>query len=140
MLDLSTSSQTQTRTRVGIDLVQVAAIAQSIADFGPRFTRRLFADGELRDATLAGSLDARALAQRFAAKEATIKAFDLSDVGVGWSQIEVVDCDGDVARVRLHGRAAESAARAGTYEIAVALSSHGDLACAIVVATTTTNN
>ncbi len=132
-LDLSTSSQ----TRVGIDLVQVAAIERSIADFGARFTHRLFAERELRDCTVAGRLDARALAQRFAAKEATIKAFDLSDAGVGWSQIELVPDaagDGAAARMRLHGRAAESAARSGSYEIAASLSLDGDLACAIVVA------
>lgn len=121
-------------TRVGIDLVQVAAIERSIADFGTRFTHRLFAERELRESTVDGRLDARALAQRFAAKEATIKAFELSEAGVGWSQIEVVGNGGPAARVRLHGRAAASAAHAGAYEIAAALSSDGDLACAIVVA------
>jgi len=119
--------------RIGIDLVQVSAIERSLADFGARFARRLFADGELADSTVDGHLDARALATRFAAKEATIKAFDLAEVGVGWPQIEVSECDGAAARVRLHGAAA-GVACAGVYEIAVALSHDGDLACAIVVA------
>ena len=123
------------QTRIGIDLVQVAAIEQSVASFGTRFTHRLFAARELRESTVDGRLCARALALRFAAKEATIKAFDLSDAGVGWAQIEVVGIDDTSARVRLHGRAAESAARGGAYEIAASLSRDGDLACAIVVAT-----
>ena len=35
--------------RIGIDLVHVARIAESVATFGDRFTHRLFAAGELRD-------------------------------------------------------------------------------------------
>jgi holo-[acyl-carrier protein] synthase len=123
------------QTRIGIDLVEVAAIEQSIAAFGARFTHRLFAARELRESTIDGRLCARALAMRFAAKEATIKAFDLSDAGVGWAQIEVVGIDDASARVRLHGRAAGSAGYCGSYEIAASLSQDGGLACAIVVAT-----
>ena len=80
------------------------------------------------------TLDPGRLALRFAAKEAAIKAFDLSEAGIGWSQIEMTDCVGDAARIRLHGRAAESAARFGTYEIAVQSSQDDGMACAIVVA------
>jgi holo-[acyl-carrier protein] synthase len=123
--------------RIGIDLVDVERVAQSMAEFGERFTRRLFAPGELRAAASGGRLDAGVLAAHFAAKEAAIKAFDLAEAGIGWTQIEVAGIDGraGVGRVRLHGRAAESAARApGPYEIAVALSHDDGLACAIVVA------
>jgi holo-[acyl-carrier protein] synthase len=120
--------------RIGIDLVQVSAIERSLADFGSRFSGRLFAPGELRDSTRDGRLDARRLAARFAAKEAAIKAFDLAQAGVGWAQIEVTDCDEAAGRVRLHGRAAASIRDLGMYEIALSLSNDGDLACAIVVA------
>jgi len=120
--------------RIGIDLVRVAEIERSLADFGDRFATRMFAPGELRDATVGGRLDARALAVRFAAKEAAIKAFDLSEAGVAWSQIEVCAGDGDVHRVRFGGRAAESVSACGPYEVAATLSHRGDLACAIVVA------
>ena len=120
--------------RIGIDLVHVARIAESVDAFGDRFTQRLFAAGELRDCTVAGRLDPARLALRFAAKEAAIKAFDLSEAGIGWSQIEMTDCAGSAARLRLHGRAAESAARFGTYEIAVQSSCDVGMACAIVVA------
>ncbi len=126
--------------RIGIDLVHVARIAESVAAFGERFTHRLFAPGELRDCTAAGRLDPARLALRFAAKEAAIKAFDLSEAGIGWSQIEMTECDGDAARIRLHGRAAESAARFGTYEIAVRSSQDDGMACAIVVALPSTND
>jgi phosphopantetheine--protein transferase-like protein len=120
--------------RIGIDLVDVDRIAASIESFGPRFSQRLFAAGELRDCTVAGRLDPALLARRFAAKEATIKAFDLAEAGIGWSQIEMTDCVGTSGRIRLHGRAAESAERFGTYEIAVTSSQEDGMACAIVVA------
>jgi len=120
--------------RIGIDLVHVARIAQSLETFGDRFAQRLFAAGERRDATVDGRLDPRRLALRFAAKEATIKAFDLSEAGVGWTQIEMTACDGASARMRLHGRAAAAVARCGDYEIAVTATLDDDLACAIVVA------
>ncbi len=117
-------------TRIGIDLVQVARIEQSLESFGERFVHKLFAAGEQRDCTVDGRLDARRLARCFAAKEATIKAFDLSDAGVGWSQIEMTSA----GRIRLHGRAEQAAARAGAYEIAVSTTLDDDLACAVVVA------
>jgi holo-[acyl-carrier protein] synthase len=125
---------TPSGARIGIDLVHVERIAASMQAFGDRFTQRLFAAGELRDSIVAGRLDPCRLARRFAAKEAVIKAFDLSEAGIGWSQIEMTDCVGDAGRIRLHGRAAESAARFGEFEIAVSSSQDGDMACAIVVA------
>jgi holo-[acyl-carrier protein] synthase len=124
----------RTGARIGIDLVRVDRIAESMRAFGDRFTRRIFAAGELSDSTLSGRLDAGRLALRFAAKEAAIKAFDLSEAGIGWSQIELTAWDGAGGRIRLHGRAAEAAARLGAYEIAVTSSQEGGLACAIVVA------
>jgi holo-[acyl-carrier protein] synthase len=120
--------------RIGIDLVSVERIAESLRSFGDRFAQRLFAPGELRDATVAGRLDPARLALRFAAKEAAIKAFDLSEVGVGWSQIEMTDFVGASGRIRLHGRAADAAAGSGAYEVAVTVSQDDGLACAIVVA------
>jgi holo-[acyl-carrier protein] synthase len=125
---------TPSGARIGIDLVHVARIAASMQSFGDRFAHRLFAAGELRDSTVGGRLDAGRLALRFAAKEAVIKAFDLSEAGIGWSQIEMTDCVGDAGRIRLHGRAADTVARLGTYEVAVASSQDDGLACAIVVA------
>ena len=120
--------------RIGIDLVRVERVEQSLQAFGARFVERLFAAGERRDCTVDGRLDACRLALRFAAKEAVIKAFDLSEAGIGWALIEMTECAGSAGRIRLHGRAAEAAAHAGPYEIAVQSSLEGGLACAIVVA------
>src|ERR1700712_2796455 len=116
--DPTPAPSTPPGARIGIDLVHVERIEESVRMFGDRFTQRLFAARELRDSTIDGRLDPFALALRFAAKEATIKAFDLSEAGIGWSQIEMTECVGTVGRIRLHGRAAESAAGCGAYDIA----------------------
>ncbi len=123
-------------TRIGIDLVQVRRIAQSLEMFGERFVKRLFAPAERLDCTVDGRLDVRRLALRFAAKEATIKAFDLSAAGIRWSEIEMrCEAGADTSgRIRLHGRAAAAAALAGDCEIAVSSTLDDELACAIVVA------
>ena len=45
--------------RVGIDIAQISAIEASIADFGERFTHRLFSADELAYAERAPALDER---------------------------------------------------------------------------------
>lgn len=116
--------------RVGIDLVRVSRIEESIARFGDRFLRRVFTDGELAYATSSPAHTAERLAARFAAKEAAIKALDLADTGVGWTQIEVTRAPSGKCALVLHGAAATAAAGE---DLAVSLSHEGDLATAIVV-------
>ena len=53
--------------RVGIDLVQVSRVAESIAAFGDRFTTRVFTAGERAYAESAPGLTAARYAARFAA-------------------------------------------------------------------------
>ena len=111
--------------RVGIDLVQVSRIAESIATFGDRFTTRVFTDGERAYAESAPALTAARLAARFAAKEAVKKALRVD--GVGWRDIEIVrEADGAPAIV-LHGTLAERG------EVAVSLSHEGDHATAVAI-------
>ena len=90
---------------VGIDLVSVRRVEESLARFGERFLRRVFTDGEIAYATSAPALAAERLAARFAAKEATIKALGLADAGIGWRQIEVERQASGKCRVVLHGAA-----------------------------------
>lgn len=119
---------------IGIDLVRVERIARSMADFGERFARRLFAPGELRAATVAGRLDAGELAMRFAAKEAAIKAFGWSEASIDWRDIEVVRADTGACHLELHGHAAELLAAWGPAQIALSLSHDGNYAVAVVTA------
>jgi holo-[acyl-carrier protein] synthase len=122
----------QVGLRVGIDVVQISRVAESLERFGERFMRRLFTADEIAYANQAPRLVAERLAARFAAKEAALKAFDLGQEGVDWRDIEVRKLPGGACRLALHGKAAALAAARGADEIAISLSHDGDYATAIV--------
>lgn len=105
---------------VGIDLVSVARIAESLATFGERFLRRVFTASEIAYATSVPALTAQRLAARFAAKEAAKKALRLD--GVGWTELEVV---------RAHDGSCELAFRGMRYPMS--MSHESDQATAIVM-------
>ena len=117
--------------RLGMDMVSVQDVQASIDEFGQRFVGRLFSAAEQADAVAVPARQAERLAARFAAKEAAIKAFDLSAAGVSWRELEV-RCDSRGAcRLHLRGRAA---ALAGVREAALSLSHRRDHAIAVVLA------
>jgi holo-[acyl-carrier protein] synthase len=119
---------------IGVDVVQISAIEASLADFGERFSRRFFTEHELSYAAQAPALTAQRLAARFAAKEAAIKAFGLSEAGIGWRDIEVRKQTGGACALTLHNKAAALAQPARFAEMALSLSHDGDYATAMVVA------
>lgn len=119
---------------VGIDLVDIARIAQLLETQGERALRRLFTEGEAAYAA-ARAEPARHLAARFAAKEAAYKALAGTDHarGIGWRDIEVVaEWDGRPV-LRLHGRAAERAAALGVVRMHLSLTHADATAAAFVV-------
>lgn len=117
---------------LGVDVVHISRIRQSLAWFGERFVQRLFTAQEAADAGQAAALQAERLAARFAAKEAALKAFGLCHEGIGWRDLEVVrQADGSCHLV-LHGRAAELVARSGLTQWALSMSHDGDHAVAVV--------
>ena len=118
--------------RVGFDLAQVSAIAESLRRFGHRFADRLFTSHEQGYALAGHGLFAERLAARFAAKEAVIKALSLSEAGVNWRDIEVRKQPGGECMVVLHGRAKEVAQRLRVRSISLSMSHEGDCAGAYV--------
>jgi holo-[acyl-carrier protein] synthase len=118
---------------VGIDLVRVSRVAESLAQFGERFLKRVFTDGEIAYATASPAMAAERLAARFAAKEAALQALGFIDGG-SWRQIEVTRQASGRCELSLHGAARDAAAHAGVTGIAVSLSHEGDYATAVVVA------
>lgn len=121
-------------SRVGLDIVQVSRVQESLASFGSHFTTRFFTEGELAYSLAAEGQEAERLAARFAAKEAAIKALSFAEAGVDWREMEVRrDADGACSLV-LHGRALQLAREAGVSQLLVSLSHDGDYAGAVVLA------
>lgn len=120
--------------RVGIDLVRVADIAQSLSQFGERYVARVFTDGERSDCDRDPAHRLQRLAARFAAKEAALKVLrPRADQAIPWRSIEVQRAGGGWPELRLHGPAAAAAAEARLAELSLSMSHEGDWATAVVV-------
>ena len=124
----------QSAMRVGIDLVQISRIAESLECFGERFLRRIFTDEEIAYAQASPAQMVQRLAARFAAKEATIKALRLADHAINWREIEVRRTSSGACEMVLHGALGRIATEDGARDIAVSLSHEGDAALAVVFA------
>jgi holo-[acyl-carrier protein] synthase len=122
------------RMRVGIDLVSVQSVRDSISEHGEHYLRRVYTDQEVRDCTTAEGVDAERLAARFAAKEAALKVLRPGEEGLRLTCIEVIRDAGGWVGLTLTGVAAELAASAGLGELALSVSHEGGFACAVVVA------
>ena len=122
-------SRSMPSLRVGIDLVQISRIEESIRAFGERFLRRVFTAGELAYARSAPASTSERLAARFAAKEAAKKALGLD--GVGWTDIEILRAADGACQLALHGAAGGVA---GTCRTALSMSHDGNQATAVVIA------
>ncbi len=71
---------------------RVADVAESVAQFGDRYLRRIYTEREI--AACAGPAFAERLAARFAAKEAVIKALTIVDAPTPLTEIEIVGAVG----------------------------------------------
>ena len=114
-------------TELGIDIIKVERIRDTLAKFGERFSRRVLTDHERRyvrdrPETFAG---------RWAAKEAVSKVLGLGVRGIGWRDIEIERLPTGQPAVRLHGRAAARAEQLGMGRIALSISHESDYAVAI---------
>jgi phosphopantetheine--protein transferase-like protein len=121
-------------TELGIDIIKVARIRDTLKRFGPRFSNRVLTPGERRyvrdrPETMAG---------RWAAKEAVSKVLGLGVRGIGWQEIEVERLPTGQPAVKLHGRAAQRAEQLGMGRIALSISHESEYAVAIAFGVRTT--
>jgi holo-[acyl-carrier protein] synthase len=114
-------------TELGIDIIRVSRIRDSMARFGDRFTRRVLTSNEA--AYVRGR--AETMAGRWAAKEAVSKVLGLGVRGIGWRDIEVERLPTGQPAVKLHGRAARRAEQLGMGRIALSISHEAEYAVAI---------
>lgn len=117
---------------VGIDLTPISRMAEALVKHEGRFEAKIFTDGETADCKNMAH-PAQHYAARFAAKEAAVKACPQLR-GQRWHDVEVVREPDGRPRLRLHGRAADAAARAGVARLHVSLSHAADSAVAVVIA------
>jgi holo-[acyl-carrier protein] synthase len=121
-------------TELGIDIIKVERIRDTLERFGTRFSSRVLTPAEQRyvrdrPETMAG---------RWAAKEAVSKVLGLGVRGIGWRDIEIERLPTGQPAVRLHGRAAARADQLGMGRIAVSISHESDYAVAIAYGIRTT--
>lgn len=94
---------------LGVDLTDIPRVAAVFEQYGDRFLRRVFTDGEIAYCTRRRN-PVPHLAGRFAAKEAAMKALGTGHSrGVLWKDIEIVR-HGGPPQLQLHGGAARRAA------------------------------
>jgi holo-[acyl-carrier protein] synthase len=98
---------------LGIDATDLPRIAAVYKQYGDRFLRRVYTDGEIAYCTRQRD-PIPSLAGRFAAKEAAMKALGTGhSQGVLWKDVEVHRAGGP-PQLRLHGGAAR---RAGEMQV-----------------------
>jgi holo-[acyl-carrier protein] synthase len=129
------------KVRVGVDLVPVVDVAESLERFGARYLERVFTPHEIeccrradaRTGERAPGYSVESLAARFAAKEATLKVLRPVGWRPDWRSIEVRRTSGGWCEIHLWGRAATLAAEAGLDELEVSLTHESMVAVAVVV-------
>ena len=103
-------------------------------DVLPHFITRCYTDNEIRYCLSKANLKARAesFAARFAAKEAVAKAMGtgIMTMGIGMTDIEIINNDKGAPLVNLFGRAKQEAEALNVFSISVSLSHDGDYATA----------
>ena len=123
---------------VGVDLVSISRIRNSLERFGPRFTERFFTVREIEYCQRDPEVSAERFAARFAAKEAALKVLRI-EVWPDLKTIEVRRSPEGWCDLALHGEALRLAERAHVGAMSVSLSHEGDSAIAVVVGTVTSS-
>jgi holo-[acyl-carrier protein] synthase len=115
---------------VGVDLVRIPRMRQTIARWDERFLRRVFTEQEIEDCRSRRD-PAPHFAARFAAKEAGMKALGTGlRLGVTWRDLEVRRAPDQAPTLELHGRTRELGLARGGRRMLLSLSHDGDYALA----------
>ena len=118
---------------LGIDVVEVSRLADALRRHGDHFVERVFTDRE-RAACDPRADRVLALAARFAAKEACLKALGTGWAeGLGFRDVEVVREGNQPPRLVLHREAARRAEALGVIRSHVSLTHQPGVAAAVVV-------
>jgi len=117
----------------GVDLAEVDRIRDAIGRYGDRFVRRIYTAGEIAYVERKANKFER-YAGRFAAKEAGMKAIGTGwRRGVTWQDFEVANLPSGRPTLRLHGVAAQVAAKMGVKSISLSITHTAALGMAHVI-------
>jgi holo-[acyl-carrier protein] synthase len=118
---------------VGIDLIEVDRIRQSLERFGERLPQRLLLPDEIAYCMAQGD-PAPSLAARFAAKEAVSKAFGTGiGAALGWHDIEVQRLPSGQPTVALHGAGTDLLRARGAARVHLSMSHTVSHATAVAI-------
>ena len=112
---------------VGVDIIEIGRIEESIQRFGQAFLERIYTQKELdcyKDKL-------PSLAARFSGKEAVIKALDAP--GISTRDIEILSAPDGKPLVTLYGQAKQKAEKLGIARLDISLSHSREYAVAFVV-------
>lgn len=117
----------------GVDVVDVSRIANLLAK-GEDFLHGWFTTRELGQLA-ERAIQAKVVAGRVAAKEASVKALGCGfDDEVSWQDVEILTSDAGAPSVHLSGGAAGVAARLGVVTVFVSISHEATMAIASAIA------
>jgi len=118
---------------LGIDIIEVERIRQSLEKFGDRFVRRILREEEI--AYCRAQRDAAPfVAARFAAKEAVSKAFGTGITGeLGWQDIEIRRKESGAPYVVLHDKGLVLLEKRGGALVRISLTHTHNHACAVAM-------
>ena len=117
---------------LGIDLTEVARVAEILDRWGERFLMRVFEPGELNRRRRHPRAFAEHVAGRFAAKEAAMKALGTGWRGLTFREITVRRDPRGKPVLQFHGRALERARSLRVVSAEVSITHTADTAAAVV--------
>ncbi|MBK8253922.1 MAG: holo-ACP synthase [Polyangiaceae bacterium] len=116
---------------IGLDVCSIARMEEALSRYGDRFWKRILTERE--QTLLAERVErATALAGRFAAKEAIVKAMSGAP-GVGWHDLEVLGGLKEPPVMHVHGPARDLAQKMGVDHIWVSITHDAGIAAAVVI-------
>lgn len=118
---------------IGVDLVNIPRMRETIGRWQERFLQRVFTEQEIAYCRTRRD-PVPHFAARFAAKEAGLKALGTGlRLGVSWRELEVRRARGQAPELVLHGRSRELGQSRGGSRMLLALSHEGEYALAQAV-------
>jgi holo-[acyl-carrier protein] synthase len=118
-------------TGIGIDIVQIKRMENWLVNI--KLLQRFFHPDEITFALASGKNASKALAARFAAKEAFGKALGTGLANLKLAEIMVINNNNGKPELKLYGTAKQALERSGAHKVHISLSHERDNALAMVV-------